>query len=226
MSDDVSAIVLTLKLACITSAILLIIASPLAWKLSRWQHRAKHYVLAVVALPLVLPPTVLGFYLLLLFSPQSAIGQLWESLTGQQLAFSFIGLVVGSVIYSLPFAVQPLYASFLQLDGRYLDVATTLGMSKWSRFKRIVLPSCKPAFMVALGLSFAHTIGEFGVVLMIGGNIPGETQVLSIALFEHVESLNYGQAHRLAFAMLVFSFVMMAVLYRYNRGGGMSWTSK
>ncbi|MBU2977137.1 molybdate ABC transporter permease subunit [Alteromonas sp. C1M14] len=226
MSDDITAIMLTLKLACITSIILLIIATPLAWKLARWQHKAKHYVLAVVALPLILPPTVLGFYLLLLFSPQNAVGQIWQDFTGQQLAFSFSGLVLGSVVYSLPFAVQPLYASFVQLDGRYLDVATTLGMSKWSRFRRIVIPSCKPAFMVALGLTFAHTIGEFGVVLMIGGNIPGETQVLSIALFEHVEALEYEQAHALAFGMLVFSFMMMALLYRFNRGGGTSWTLK
>ena len=203
------AIWLTLELALITSLVLMLIATPLAWKLSRWQHKAKNLVLAVVALPLVLPPTVLGFYLLVVFSPDALAGQLWQAVTGQQLAFSFSGLVLGSVIYSLPFAVQPLYASFIQLDSRYIDVARTMGMSKWSRFRRIIMPICKPAFIVALGLSFAHTIGEFGVVLMIGGNIPGETQVLSIALFEHVEALEYGQAHALALGLLVFSFLLI-----------------
>ena len=173
----------------------------------------------------MLPPTVLGFYLLVVFSPDALAGQLWQAVTGQQLAFSFSGLVLGSVIYSLPFAVQPLYASFIQLDSRYIDVARTMGMSKWSRFRRIIMPICKPAFIVALGLSFAHTIGEFGVVLMIGGNIPGETQVLSIALFEHVEALEYGQAHALALGLLVFSFLLMALLYRYNRNGVSSWKS-
>ncbi|MDO6476633.1 molybdate ABC transporter permease subunit [Alteromonas sp. 1_MG-2023] len=219
------AIWLTLELAMITSLVLMLIATPLAWKLSRWQHKAKNLVLAVVALPLVLPPTVLGFYLLVVFSPDALAGQLWQAVTGQQLAFSFSGLVLGSVIYSLPFAVQPLYASFIQLDSRYIDVARTMGMSKWSRFRRIIMPICKPAFIVALGLSFAHTIGEFGVVLMIGGNIPGETQVLSIALFEHVEALEYGQAHALALGLLVFSFLLMALLYRYNRNGVSSWKS-
>lgn len=219
------AIWLTLELATITSLVLMLIATPLAWKLSRWQHKAKNLVLAVVALPLVLPPTVLGFYLLVVFSPDALAGQLWQAVTGQQLAFSFSGLVLGSVIYSLPFAVQPLYASFIQLDSRYIDVARTMGMSKWSRFRRIIMPICKPAFIVALGLSFAHTIGEFGVVLMIGGNISGETQVLSIALFEHVEALEYGQAHALALGLLVFSFLLMALLYRYNRNGVSSWKS-
>lgn len=225
MNGDMDAIWLTLELALITSLVLMLIATPLAWKLSRWQHKAKNLVLAVVALPLVLPPTVLGFYLLVVFSPDALAGQLWQAVTGQQLAFSFSGLVLGSVIYSLPFAVQPLYASFIQLDSRYIDVARTMGMSKWSRFRRIIMPICKPAFIVALGLSFAHTIGEFGVVLMIGGNIPGETQVLSIALFEHVEALEYGQAHALALGLLVFSFLLMALLYRYNRNGVSSWKS-
>lgn len=225
MNGDMDAIWLTLELAMITSLVLMLIATPLAWKLSRWQHKAKNLVLAVVALPLVLPPTVLGFYLLVVFSPDALAGQLWQAVTGQQLAFSFSGLVLGSVIYSLPFAVQPLYASFIQLDSRYIDVARTMGMSKWSRFRRIIMPICKPAFIVALGLSFAHTIGEFGVVLMIGGNIPGETQVLSIALFEHVEALEYGQAHALALGLLVFSFLLMALLYRYNRNGVSSWKS-
>lgn len=225
MQSDIDAIWLTLKLALFTSVLLMLIATPLAWKLSRWQHKAKNLVLAVVALPLVLPPTVLGFYLLIVFSPNAVAGQIWEFLTGEQLAFSFAGLVIGSLIYSLPFAVQPLYASFLQLDNRYIDVARTMGMSRWSRFRRIIMPICKPAFMVALGLSFAHTVGEFGVVLMIGGNIPGETQVLSIALFEHVEAMEYGKAHALAFGLLIFSFLLMALLYRFNRNGVTAWKS-
>ena len=225
MQSDIDAIWLTLKLALFTSVLLMLIATPLAWKLSRWQHKAKNLVLAVVALPLVLPPTVLGFYLLVVFSPNAIAGELWQFFTGEQLAFSFAGLVIGSLIYSLPFAVQPLYASFLQLDSRYIDVARTMGMSRWSRFRRIIMPICKPAFVVALGLSFAHTVGEFGVVLMIGGNIPGETQVLSIALFEHVEAMEYGKAHTLAFGLLVFSFLLMALLYRYNRNGVTAWKS-
>lgn len=225
MDTDLSAIWLTAKLAAVTSVVLMIIGVPLAWKLSRWKHKAKHWLLAVVALPLVLPPTVLGFYLLVVFSPNAIGGQLWHAIVGEQLAFSFAGLVAGSVVYSLPFAVQPLYASFIQLDSRYIDVARTLGMSRWSCFRRIIMPICKPAFVVALGLSFAHTVGEFGVVLMIGGNIPGETQVLSIALFEHVEALDYPRAHLLAFGLLVFSFFMMGLMYRFNRNGVSSWKS-
>ena len=172
--------------------------------------------MSVLALPLVLPPTVLGFYLLVAFSPQSALGQGWQSLTGSNLAFSFEGLVLGSVIYSLPFALQPLYSGFSQLDNRYLDVAKTLGFSATEAFMKIVLPLSKAPIVVALGLSFAHTIGEFGVVLMIGGNIPGETQVLSIALYEQVEALEYDSAHNLSIALLVFSFLMLAALYRFN----------
>ncbi len=172
--------------------------------------------MSILALPLVLPPTVLGFYLLIAFSPQSTLGQGWQSLTGSNLVFSFEGLVLGSVIYSLPFALQPLYSGFSQLDNRYLDVAKTLGFSAAEAFMKIVLPLSKAPTVVALGLSFAHTIGEFGVVLMIGGNIPGETQVLSIALYEQVEALEYKSAHNLSLALLVFSFVMLAALYRFN----------
>ena len=215
-SSTLEAILLTLKLAFITSGLLLLIALPLAWFLANWQSRAKPLVMSILALPLVLPPTVLGFYLLIAFSPQSAVGQGWQSLTGSNLAFSFEGLVLGSVIYSLPFALQPLYSGFSQLDNRYLDVAKTLGFSAFEAFIKIVLPLSKAPIVVALGLSFAHTIGEFGVVLMIGGNIPGETQVLSIALYEQVEALEYNSAHNLALALLIFSFVMLAALYRLN----------
>ncbi|MBR9782983.1 MAG: molybdate ABC transporter permease subunit [Gammaproteobacteria bacterium] len=210
------AIWLTLKLALITSGLLLLVTLPLAWFLANWHSKAKPFVMSVLALPLVLPPTVLGFYLLIAFSPQSALGQGWHTLTGSNLAFSFEGLVLGSVLYSLPFALQPLYGGFSQLDARYLDVAKTLGFSATEAFVRIVLPLSKAPIIVALGLSFAHTIGEFGVVLMIGGNIPGETQVLSIALYEQVEALEYEKAHNLAIALLVFSFVLLAALYRFN----------
>ncbi len=215
-ASTLEAILLTLKLAFITSSLLLLIALPLAWFLANWQNKAKPLVMSILALPLVLPPTVLGFYLLIAFSPQSTLGQGWQSLTGSNLVFSFEGLVLGSVIYSLPFALQPLYSGFSQLDNRYLDVAKTLGFSAAEAFMKIVLPLSKAPIVVALGLSFAHTIGEFGVVLMIGGNIPGETQVLSIALYEQVEALEYESAHNLALALLVFSFVMLAALYRFN----------
>ena len=215
-ASTLEAILLTLKLAFITSGLLLFIALPLAWFLANWQSKAKPFVMSILALPLVLPPTVLGFYLLVAFSPQSGLGQGWQSLTGSNLAFSFEGLVLGSVIYSLPFALQPLYSGFSQLDNRYLDVAKTLGFSATEAFIKIVLPLSKAPIVVALGLSFAHTIGEFGVVLMIGGNIPGETQVLSIALYEQVEALEYDSAHNLSIALLVFSFLMLAALYRFN----------
>ena len=215
-ASTLEAILVTLKLAFITSGVLLFIALPLAWFLANWQSKAKPFIMSVLALPLVLPPTVLGFYLLVAFSPQSALGQGWQSLTGSNLAFSFEGLVLGSVIYSLPFALQPLYSGFSQLDNRYLDVAKTLGFSATEAFMKIVLPLSKAPIVVALGLSFAHTIGEFGVVLMIGGNIPGETQVLSIALYEQVEALEYDSAHNLSIALLVFSFLMLAALYRFN----------
>ncbi|WP_334050636.1 molybdate ABC transporter permease subunit [Alteromonas gracilis] len=215
-ASTLEAILLTLKLAFISSGLLLFIALPLAWFLANWRSKAKPFVMSILALPLVLPPTVLGFYLLIAFSPQSALGQGWHSLTGSNLAFSFEGLVLGSVIYSLPFALQPLYSGFSQLDNRYLDVAKTLGFSATEAFMKIVLPLSKAPIVVALGLSFAHTIGEFGVVLMIGGNIPGETQVLSIALYEQVEALEYDSAHNLSIALLVFSFLMLAALYRFN----------
>ncbi len=224
-SDDWQAVSLTLQLALLTSILLLIISLPLAWWLSQWQSRAKPLVQSVIALPLVLPPTVLGFYLLLAFSPTSLPGEIWQTVTGTQLAFSFSALVIGSVIYSLPFAVQPLYTAFVQLDSRYIDVAKTLGMSGFARWRQIVLPLIKPYILVAFGLSFAHTIGEFGVVLMIGGNIPGETQVLSIALYDHVEALDYESAHTLALVLLVFSLVLLSALYRLNRKDRDSWTS-
>ncbi|MDN4501638.1 molybdate ABC transporter permease subunit [Alteromonadaceae bacterium BrNp21-10] len=215
--SDWLALLLTLKLALGTSFILLLIGTPLAWFLVKSQSRFKPLLQAIIALPLILPPTVLGFYLLLAFSPQSAFGQFWVQQFGQQLAFSFNGILVGSVIYSLPFMVQPLYSGFQSLDKRYLDVAQTMGLTGIRRFFKLVVPLTKSSFITALGLCFAHTIGEFGVVLMIGGNIPGETQVLSIALFDHVESLQYQQAHQLAAGLLIGSVVLLALLYRLQR---------
>lgn len=221
---DFQAVMLTLKLALLTSLILILVATPLAWWLARWQHPMRPFVHALIALPLVLPPTVLGFYLLVAFSPNSALGASWVAITGSTLAFSFSGILVGSLIYSLPFAVQPLYNAFEHLDKRYLEVGQTFGLTKQQQFRHLVLPLTRSAFITAIGLSFAHTLGEFGVVLMIGGNIPGETKVISIALFDHVESLNYSSAHQLALTLLVFSFILLAVLYRLNRKQLTSWT--
>jgi molybdate transport system permease protein len=217
-AEMINTVILTFKLALVTSALLLIMVMPLAWYLANWQHKAKSLVLSVLALPLVLPPTVLGFYLLIAFSPQGGLGQWWLALTGSSLVFSFQGLVLGSLVYSLPFALQPLYSGFVQLDKRYLEVSRSLGFSRLESFFRIVLPLCKAPIMVAFGLSFAHTVGEFGVVLMIGGNIPAETQVLSIALYEQVEALEYERAHVMSLGLLVFSFAVLALLYRFNDG--------
>lgn len=222
-AGDWQAVVLTLQLALITGGLLVTLALPLAWWLAGWRSKMKTLVLAIVALPLVLPPTVLGFYLLLAFAPDSALGQAWQWLTGEQLAFSFSALVLGSLLYSLPFAVQPLYTGFEQLDRRYLEAASTLGMSTLARGRHIILPLIRPHLLIAFGLTVAHTIGEFGVVLMIGGNIPGETQVLSIALYDHVEALDYSRAHALALALLGFSFVLLVALYQLNRKHRSRW---
>ncbi len=210
---DLSAIFLTLKLAALTTVILLILSPPLAWWLSRSKRFYRPFVEALVALPLVLPPTVLGFYLLLSFSPDSFLGSFWLSLTGGSLAFSFSGLLIASIIYSLPFVVQPLQSAFVNLDKDYLEVAATLGFNSAETFYRVVFPMVLPSFIIAGALGFAHTIGEFGVVLMIGGNIPGETQVLSIALFDHVETLQYEQAHLLSFTLLAFSMTLLMLIY-------------
>lgn len=212
-SADLLAIVLTLKLAACTTGILLLIAPPLAWWLARSRHLLRPLVEALVAMPLVLPPTVLGFYLLLAFSPESWLGQSWQQLFGFQLAFSFSGLLISSILYSFPFVVQPLTSAFVNLGNRELEAAATLGLGPLERFFRIVLPMTLPSFVMAAALGFAHTLGEFGVVLMIGGNIPGETQVLSIALFDHVEALDYGNAHRLAGGLMIFSLVILVLVY-------------
>ncbi|KPU82720.1 molybdenum ABC transporter permease [Psychromonas sp. PRT-SC03] len=210
---DISAIYLTFKLATSTTFILLLISPPLSWWLARSQRVYRPFIESLVALPLVLPPTVLGFYLLLAFSPDSYIGALWVKMTGSGLAFSFSGLLIASIIYSLPFVVQPLQSAFINLDKSYLEVASTLGFSAQKTFYKVVFPMTLPSFIIAGALGFAHTIGEFGVVLMIGGNIPGETQVLSIALFDHVETLEYAQAHLLSLLLLGFSMFLLMFIY-------------
>ncbi|MDP4547563.1 molybdate ABC transporter permease subunit [Marinobacter sp. MDS2] len=216
MSPEWQAVWLTLKLAGTTTLLLLFLGTPIAWWLARTQHWLRQPIAAIVALPLVLPPTVLGFYLLIVMGPDGAIGQLTESLGLGLLPFTFEGLVIASVIYSLPFTVQPLQNAFLSLDENLLEAAATLRASAWDRFFSIAIPLARPGFLTAAVLSFAHTIGEFGVILMIGGSIPGETKVLSVAIFDHVEALEYTQAHWLSAGMLVFSFVVLVALYTLN----------
>ncbi|MEL0659836.1 molybdate ABC transporter permease subunit [Psychromonas arctica] len=214
-AGDYQAIWLTLKLASLTTLLLMIIAPPLAWWLARSQTKIRPLIESLVALPLVLPPTVLGFYLLIAFSPEHFLGEWWLSFNDTSLAFSFTGLVIASVIYSLPFVVQPLQSAFVHLDKSYLEVSATLGYGKYERLYKIIFPMLLPSFIIAGALGFAHTIGEFGVVLMIGGNIPGETQVLSILLFDHVESLQYSAAHQLSFILLAFSTSLLVVIYGF-----------
>ncbi|MEP3562238.1 MAG: molybdate ABC transporter permease subunit [Marinobacter sp.] len=216
MSPEWQAVWLTLKLAGTTTLLLLFVGTPIAWWLARTQHWLRQPIAAIVALPLVLPPTVLGFYLLIVMGPDGAIGQLTESLGLGLLPFTFEGLVIASVIYSLPFTVQPLQNAFLSLDENLLEAAATLRASACDRFFSIAIPLARPGFLTAAVLSFAHTIGEFGVILMIGGSIPGETRVLSVAIFDHVEALEYTQAHWLSAGMLVFSFVVLVALYTLN----------
>lgn len=216
-ATDQAAIWLTLKLAVLTTVILLILATPLAWWLSRSESRLKAAVEAVVALPLVLPPTVVGFYFLVAFSPASPLGSFFEKIVGMQLAFSFPGLVLGSVIYSLPFAVGPIRDGFTALGRRPLEVAATLGASGFDRFFSVVLPSTWPAYLTAAVLTFAHVVGEFGIVLMIGGNIPGRTQVVSTVIYNHVEALRFGEAHTLALGLLGFSFLILFAVYFLRR---------
>jgi molybdate transport system permease protein len=220
-SSDLGALGVTLKLALLATLILLVIGTPLAWWLARSRGRAKVIVDAVVALPLVLPPTVLGFYLLIALGPQGPVGQLMLALGGRPLAFTFAGLVVGSVVYSLPFVVQPLRNAFSALGERPLEAAATLRASPRDRFFSVVLPMTRSGFLTASVLGFAHTVGEFGVVLMIGGNIPGETQVLSIAIYDHVEALEYGHAHWLSGGLLLASFLLLLLVYGLNRRTGL-----
>jgi len=215
--DDLTALWITLKLAAITTLILLVLGTPLAWWLARTRARIKPAVDAMVALPLVLPPTVLGFYMLLALGPDGFIGKLSYMLGGSSLAFTFTGLVIGSVIYSLPFVVQPLQNSFSTIGKRPLEVAATLGATPLDRFFTVALPLSRHGYLTAAVLGFAHTLGEFGVVLMIGGNLPGATQVLSISIYEHVETLEYGRAHLLSAVLLVLSFILLCSVYAVNR---------
>ena len=208
-SDDWSAIRLTLELASIVTLLLLIIGTPLAWWLARSSSRWRGAVGAVVSLPIVLPPTVLGFYLLVAMGPQGPVGQLTEALGLRRLPFTFAGLVVASVIYSLPFVVQPIQNAFMAMGERPLEVAATLRASPLETFFTVALPLARPGFITATILGFAHTVGEFGVVLMIGGNIPDQTRVISMQIYNHVEALEYGQAHGLSAGLLVFSFVVL-----------------
>jgi len=214
---DFAALVITLKLAGTTTLILLLLGTPLAWWMARTRWRFKFLLEAVVALPLVLPPTVLGFYLLVTLGPHGPIGGLMEAMGGRPLAFTFTGLVIGSVFYSMPFVVQPLQNAFTAVGHRPLEVAATLRASPLDRFFTVAIPLARSGFLTAAVLGFAHTIGEFGVVLMIGGNIPGETQVLSIAIYDHVEAIEYAHAHWLSGGLLLLSFVMLISVYALNR---------
>ena len=214
---DLSALLVTIKLASITTVILVLVGTPIAWWLSQTRFKFKAVIEAIIALPLILPPTVLGFYLLMTLGTNGPIGNFLESIGGSSIAFTFTGLVVGSVIYSLPFVVQPLQNSFGSIGKQPMEVAATLGASKLDRFFTVAVPLARSGFITASVLGFAHTVGEFGVVLMIGGNIPGETGVLSIAIYDHVEAMEYGQAHVLAGGLLVLSFVMLLVVYIFNR---------
>lgn len=216
-TEDLSAILLTLQLASFTTVLLLLIATPIAWWLVHTQSGWRAPIAALVALPLVLPPTVLGFYLLIALGPLGPIGQFTQWAGWGSLAFSFSGLVLGSMIYSLPFAVQPLVNAFEAMGSRPMEVAATLRANKLDAFFTVAIPLAKPGFVMAAMLSFAHTVGEFGVVLMIGGNIPDKTRVVSTQIYGHVEAMEYAQAHGLAGAMLVFSFVVLLVLSWINR---------
>jgi molybdate transport system permease protein len=212
---DWAAISLSLQLATVTTLILLLSGTPLAWWLARTRSRLKGAVAAIVALPLVLPPTVLGFYMLVAMGPNGPIGGVTQSIGLGTLPFTFSGLVLGSVCYSMPFVVQPLQNAFASIGERPLEMAATLRAGPWDRFLHVVLPLARPGFLSASVLGFAHTLGEFGVVLMIGGNIPGQTRVVSVQIYDHVEALDYGQAHWLAGVMVLFSFLVLLLLYSF-----------
>jgi len=215
-ASDLQAIWLTLKVAALTTVLLVLVGAPIAWWLARTRSWFKAPLSAVVAMPIVLPPSVLGFYLLVLMGPNGPVGQITESWGLGHLPFTFTGLVVASVFYSLPFMVQPLQNAFEALGERPLEVAATLRASPLDTFFSVVLPLCKPGLVTGAIMSFAHTVGEFGVVLMVGGNIPGVTRVVSVQIYDHVEAMEYGDAHRLAAVMLGFSFVCLLALHLFN----------
>jgi molybdate transport system permease protein len=214
---DWTAILLTGRLAAVVCAILLLIGTPIAYWLTFTRTRFSFAVEAVVALPLVLPPTVLGLYVLMALGADSPIGRLWMSLTGRGLAFSFEALVVASVLYGLPFAVQPIAAAFARVDTSLLEASATLGASRWRTFREVILPLSKEGVLTAAVLTFAHTVGEFGVVLMVGGNLPGVTRTVSIAIYDHVQALDFAAANRTALALVAFSFLVLAFIYARQR---------
>ncbi|OZI60434.1 molybdate ABC transporter permease subunit [Bordetella genomosp. 11] len=216
-AEDAAAIWLTLKLAGLTTLLLLVIGTPIAWWLARTSSRWRGPVSAVVALPLVLPPTVIGFYLLLAMGPNGYVGRLTQAMGIGTLPFSFAGLVVGSLVYSLPFVVQPLHNAFVAIGRLPLEAAATLRAGPWDRFRTVALPLARPGYLTGAVLGFAHTVGEFGVVLMIGGNIPGRTRVVSVQIYDHVEALEYTRAHVLAAGMVVLSFIVLLLLYGRRR---------
>jgi molybdate transport system permease protein len=214
--EDWGAIRLTLELASLTTLLLILFGTPVAWWLAHTRSRTKPLVVALVAMPLVLPPSVIGFYLLVLMGPHGPVGQLTQSLGLGTLPFTFQGLLIASCLYSLPFVVQPLHNAFEAIDDRMFDAAATLRAGPLDRFFTIAVPLAKPGFLTAAVLGFAHTVGEFGVVLMIGGNIPDKTRVVSVQIYDYVEALEYGDAHRLAALMLIFSFIVLFLLYTLN----------
>jgi len=214
---DLAPLWLSARLALTATAVLIVLGTPLAWWLSQTRSKWQPVVQAIVAMPIVLPPTVLGFYLLLLLGPNGAIGSFWVSVTGDALTFSFTGLVIASCVYSLPFAIQPMQNAFEALPRKNLEAAWTLGASKLDTFFSVAAPLSLRGFISAMVLAFAHTLGEFGVVLMVGGNIPNKTRVISIAIYDHVEMLDYAAAHRLSLALIVFAFVALFSMFLLNR---------
>jgi molybdate transport system permease protein len=223
---NMEALLLSLRLACCVSTILLVIGMPVAYWLAYSNWRGKFLLESVVALPLVLPPTVLGFYALVAMGPRGPLGKLWSAHFGHGLAFTFSGLILASVLYSFPFAVQPLIASFESVDRKLLDASAVLGAGSLRTFWRVILPLSLPGVVTAIVLSFAHTLGEFGVVLMVGGNLAGVTRTVSIDIYDHVQSLEYGEANRMAFVLLVISFGVLSVVYAVNRRVWTPWTVK
>jgi len=217
LSSDISAIFITLKLALITCFFLAIIGTPLAYYLAFESKRSKSFLEAIVTLPLVLPPTVIGFYLIIFFSPDTFLGNFFIMLTGEQLIFSFYGLVLASIIYSLPFWVQPLQSSFERIGKDTIKTANTLGANSLDTFKNVIIPLSKRGFLTSFIISFAHTMGEFGIVLMVGGGIHGKTKVIAISIYDHVEQLSFGKAHFLAAGMLILSFIILICLFYSNR---------
>jgi len=217
MMVDLSPLWLTIQLAGTTTFFLLLIGTPLAWWLANTKSKFRAVIEALTALPIVLPPTVIGFYFLILLSPTSTIGRFWVDITGETLTFSFTGLVIASMFYSLPFMVQPLQTAFQAIGRAPMEAAASLRASPVNAFFTVVAPMAKRGFLTAIVLSFTHTIGEFGVVLMVGGNIPGKTKVISIAIYEHVETLRYAEAHQLAGGLMIFSFIVLLMVYTLNR---------